>query len=111
MTTPAPSIVRGEFVYHDTLVVDVGGALKRHARASTSEIKMLLDGKAPKDQVAHWYEAQLIYYGLQRSKDKSTAKVRLQQALSQKKLTVPAHITKMEAQMKKDRPRRKHQES
>ena len=94
--------MRGEFVYHDTLFVDVGGALKRHARASNSEIETLLDGKALKDQVAHRYEAQLIHYGLQRSKDKSTAKVRLQQALSQKRLTVPAHIVEMEAQMKKE---------
>lgn len=62
---------------------------------------MLLDGKAPKDQVAHWYEAQLIHYGLQRSKGKNTAKVRLQQALSQRKLTVSAHIVEIEVQMKK----------
>jgi hypothetical protein len=102
MDASAPSIVRGEFVYHDTLFVDVGGALKRHPRASTSELKTLLDGKAPKDQVAHYYEAQLIHYGLQRSKDKNTAKVRLQQALSQKKLIVPPHIVDMEADMKKD---------
>lgn len=102
MDASAPFVVRGEFVYHDTLFVDVGGALKRHARASASELKMCLDGKAPKDQVAHWYEAQLIHYGLQRSKDKNTAKVRLQQALTQKKLAVPPHIVEMEAQMKKD---------
>jgi hypothetical protein len=102
MEASAPFVVRGEFVYHDTLFVDVGGALKRHARASTGELKTYLEGKAPKDQVAHWYEAQLIHYGLQRSKDKNTAKVRLQQALSQKKLAVPPHIVEMEASMKKD---------
>lgn len=102
MDAHAPFVVRGEFVYHGTLFVDVGGELKRHARASQSDLKVYLDGKAPKDQVAHWYEAQLIHYGLQRSKDKNTAKVRLQQALNQKKLTVPPHIVEMEAQMKKD---------
>ncbi|KAM0706888.1 hypothetical protein Q7P35_006218 [Cladosporium inversicolor] len=102
MSTPAPFIVRGEFIYHDTLFVDVGGALKRHACASQSEIETLLDGKAPKDQVAHWYEAQLIHYGHQRSKDKNTAKVRLQQALSQKKLPAPAHIVDMGAQVSND---------
>lgn len=102
MDASAPFVVRGEFVYHGTLFVDVGGALKRHARASQSDLKTYLDGKAPKDQVAHWYEAQLIHYGLPRSKDKNTAKVRLQQALSQKKLTVPPHIVDMEVQMKKD---------
>jgi hypothetical protein len=102
MDTSAPFIVCGEFVYHDALFVDVGGALKRHARASSSDLKTYLDGKAPKDQVAHFYEAQLIHYGLERSRDKNTAKVRLQQALSQKKLVVPPHLIEMEAQMKKD---------
>ncbi|KAK0312160.1 hypothetical protein LTR01_003074 [Friedmanniomyces endolithicus] len=78
----APSVTRGEFVYRDTLFVDVGGEGKRHPRAAETELKTLLSGKTQqKDQVAHWYEAQLIHYGLQRSKDKNTAKVRLQQAM------------------------------
>ncbi|KAK0261326.1 hypothetical protein LTR29_005455 [Friedmanniomyces endolithicus] len=99
----APSVTRGEFVYRDTLFVDVGGEGKRHPRAAKTELKTLLSGKTQqKDQVAHWYEAQLIHYGLQRSKDKNTAKVRLQQALSQGKLKVPSHISDMETQMKKD---------
>jgi hypothetical protein len=82
MNTNTPPIIRGEFVYHNVLLVDAGGDLKRHPRASLGDIKTLLDGKTPKDQVAHFYEAQLIHYGLQRSKDKNTAKVRLQQALN-----------------------------
>jgi hypothetical protein len=102
MNTNTPPIIRGEFVYHNVLLVDAGGDLKRHPRASLGDIKTLLDGKTPKDQVAHFYEAQLIHYGLQRSKDKNTAKVRLQQALNQKKLVVPPHIVDMENQMKKD---------
>ncbi|GAB1731647.1 hypothetical protein NU195Hw_g4133t1 [Hortaea werneckii] len=102
MEGPAAFVVRGEFVYRDTLFVDVGGDGKRHPRASPSELKDLLNGKVAKDQVGHWYEAQLIHYGLQRSKQKDTAKVRLQQALSQGKLKVPPHIADMEGQMKKD---------
>jgi hypothetical protein len=102
MNTNTPPIIRGEFVYHNVLLVDAGGDLKRHPRASLGDIKTLLDGKTPKDQVAHFYEAQLIHYGLQRSKDKNTAKVRLQQALNQKKLVVPPHIVDMENQMKKE---------
>ncbi|RMY47687.1 hypothetical protein D0863_15575 [Hortaea werneckii] len=90
------------FVYRDTLFVDVGGDGKRHPRASPAELKDLLNGKVAKDQVGHWYEAQLIHYGLQRSKQKDTAKVRLQQALSQSKLKVPPHIADMEGQMKKE---------
>nr|OQO21367.1 hypothetical protein B0A51_11984 [Rachicladosporium sp. CCFEE 5018] len=102
MDASTPAVIRGEFLYRDTLLVDVGGDLKRHPRASISELKPLLDGTAPKDQVAHWYEAQLIHYGLQRSKDKNTAKLRLSQALSQKKLVVPSHIGDMEVQMRKE---------
>ncbi|KAK6432834.1 hypothetical protein LTR95_010994 [Oleoguttula sp. CCFEE 5521] len=102
MDTSIPHVIRGEFLYRDTLLVDIGGELKRHPRASTSELKPLLDGTATKDQVAHWYEAQLIHYGLQRSKEKNTAKLRLSQALTQKKLVVPSHINDMEAQMRKE---------
>lgn len=102
MDASSQSIVRGEFVYYNALFVDVGGALKRHARASPSDLKIYLDGQAPKDQVAHFYEAQLIHYGLQRSKEKNTAKVRLQQALNHGRLTVPPHVVEMEAQMKRE---------
>ena len=70
MDASVPPAVRGEFAYRDTLFVDVGGEGKRHPRAPESELKNLLNGKAPKDEVAHWYEAQLIHYGLQRSKGK-----------------------------------------
>ena len=89
MDASVAPVVRGEFLYRDALFVDVGGEGKRHPRASESELKNLLDGKAPKDQVSHFYEAQLIHYGLQRSKEKNTAKVRLSQALAQGKLKVP----------------------
>ena len=102
MDFSVPPIVRGEFFYRDALFVDVGGEGKRHPRALESELKALLNGKSSKDQVGHWYEAQLIHYGLQRSKEKNTAKVRLQQALNQGKLRVPPHLLDMEAQMKKD---------
>ena len=71
--------------------------------ASEADIKRLLLGKDKdvKDQVAHFYEAQLIHYGLQRSKDKNAAKVRLQQALGQGKLKAqPPYLADMEAQMK-----------
>lgn len=102
MDVPIPPVVRDVFVYRDTLLVDVGGDLKRHPRAPASELKPLLEGTAPKDQVTHWYEAQLIHYGLPRSKDKNTAKLRLSQALAQGKLAVPPQISDMEAQMRKE---------
>ncbi|EXJ93314.1 hypothetical protein A1O1_01706 [Capronia coronata CBS 617.96] len=52
----APEVKRGEFLYRDTLFVDLGEN-KRHPRASASDLKELLlpkKGSAPvKDQVAH----------------------------------------------------------
>ncbi|KIW92259.1 uncharacterized protein Z519_07243 [Cladophialophora bantiana CBS 173.52] len=97
-------IRRGDFVYKDTLFIDLGPN-KRHPRASTADLKGLLlpkRGSAPRDQVAHWYEAQLLHYGLPRTKDKNTAKVRLTNALSAKTLSVPQQIVKLETEMEKE---------
>lgn len=95
----------GAFVFRDTLFAEVAEG-KRHARASTSELKDLLlpkKGSAPpKDQVAHWYEAQLLHYGLPRTKDKNAAKVRLTSALAGGKLEVPSDVLKIEAGLKKE---------
>ena len=102
VTMSAPEINKGDFLYRDTLFVNLGPS-KCHPRASVSELKALLlpkKGSAPKDQVAHWYEAQLIHYGLPRSKDKNTAKVRLTSAISAG-LVLPVDIMRTEADMKK----------
>ncbi|KAI9881437.1 MAG: hypothetical protein M1823_006649 [Watsoniomyces obsoletus] len=98
-----PEVRRGNFLYRDTLFVDLGDH-KRHPRASPSELKDLLlpKGVPPKDQVAHWYEAQLVHYGLPRTKDKNTAKVRLTGAIAGKMLKVPEYLVQMEGDMKKE---------
>ncbi|CZT23910.1 uncharacterized protein RCC_09625 [Ramularia collo-cygni] len=102
MDLSIPPIVRGEFIYRDVLLVDAGGDGKRHPCAAESEIKAILSGKA-KDMVGHWWEAQLIHYGLNRSKVKDTCKVRLQQAIGQGKLKQqPPHLSDMEGQMKRE---------
>lgn len=77
-----PDVVRGDFVCQHVLFANVG-EMKRHPRASVAELTSLLrpesaqKSTAPKDQVGHWYEAQLLHYGLPRSKEKNTAKMRL----------------------------------
>lgn len=95
----------GQFVYRDALFVEVGEG-KRHPRASALELKELLlpgrNASPPKDQVGHWYEAQLTHYGLPRSKDKNTAKVRLTNALSSGALVVPTNVQQIEADLKKE---------
>ena len=103
-----PEIRRGDFIYHDTLFVDVGNN-HRHPRASVTELRDYLmpkksgPGTGPaKDQVAHWYEAQLVHYGLPRVKDKNAAKVRLTNAVSAKTLKVPEYVVTIEESMKKE---------
>ena len=107
----APPVSRGNFYYHDGLYVDVGN-LNRHKRASVEEIRTILrpDLKKsktaplapPKDQVGHWYEAQLIHHGLPPSKDKARAKMRLLEALNSSRLAVPPNIAQIEAEMKRE---------
>lgn len=56
--------------------------------------------------MAHFYEAQLIHYGLQCTKDKNVAKLRLINAITAKALAVPGHIPEMEADMRKEYARK-----
>ena len=81
----AAPIVRNNFHYNGDLYVDVGN-LNRHKCASVAEITEVLrpdlkkkpkGGLPPKDPVGHWYEAQLVHYGLPPSKDKARAKLKL----------------------------------
>lgn len=107
----APPVSRSNFHYDGNLYVEVG-TLNRHKRANVEEITTILrpDLKKakkasidpPKDQVGHWYEAQLIHYGLPPSKDKARAKMRLLEALNSSRLIVPPNIATMEAEMKRE---------
>jgi len=94
----------GAFVYRDALFAEVSEG-KRHPRASAPELKDLLlpkkNSTPAKDQVAHWYEAQLIHYGLPRVKDKNAAKVRLLGAINSGNLVVPSHVQQLEVDLKK----------
>lgn len=103
----APPVSRDGFHYNGDLYVEVGN-LNRHKRASVAEITDLLrpnlkKGKVPgKDAFGHWYEAQLIHYGLPPSKDKARAKMRLLEALNASALAVPPVITKLEESLRKE---------
>ncbi|KAL8897281.1 MAG: hypothetical protein Q9207_007292 [Kuettlingeria erythrocarpa] len=105
----AQPAVKDNFLFNGDLYVDVGN-LNRHKRASVAEITEVLrpDLKKPKnggpikDPVGHWYEAQLIHYGLPPSKDKARAKMRLLENLNQLSLKVPARIAAIESELKKE---------
>ncbi|KAL9603236.1 MAG: hypothetical protein Q9219_001256 [cf. Caloplaca sp. 3 TL-2023] len=105
----APPAVRDNFLYNGDLYVDVGN-FNRHKRASVAEIMDILrpdlrkakHGVPVKDPVGHWYEAQLIHYGLPPSKDKARAKMRLLENLNSSNLKVPSSITAIESELKKE---------
>lgn len=106
----APPISQDGFHYNGDLYVEVGN-LNRHKRASIAEIGALLrpdltksKGKSipSKDEVGHWYTAQLIHYGLPPTQGKARAKIRLLEALTASKLLVPPEIKKLEDSLRKE---------
>ena len=106
----ASPISRDGFFYNGDLYVEVGN-LNRHKRASIPEITAILrpdlkkakaTSQPSKDPVGHWYEAQLIHYGLPPSKDKARAKMRLLEALNNSNLVVPAGIARLEQSLRKE---------
>ncbi|KAI4918480.1 hypothetical protein J4E90_002864 [Alternaria incomplexa] len=114
MATFAPPARFGDFIYSSVLYADPGNG-NHHGRASVAELAALLRPEAPnlyskgrkpevatpaKDQVWHFYSAQLIHYGLPVTKDKNAAKVRLLNAMNQFKLEVPAWVLKVESELK-----------
>jgi hypothetical protein len=104
MTDFAPPVRHGNFVYHSILYADPGNG-HRHARASVAELAALLRQDGPtsaKDQVWHYYSAQLVHYDLPVTKDKNGAKMRLLTALNNFKLKVPDWIRKQESEMKQE---------
>lgn len=76
--------------------------LNLHRRATLPELKNHFQGKDTENRPAHWYEAQLLHYGLPPSKVKGTAHKRLFDAVMGGGLAVPPHIQKIEADLKKE---------
>ncbi|EOO00338.1 hypothetical protein UCRPA7_4164 [Phaeoacremonium minimum UCRPA7] len=99
----APPAAKDGFSYAgDSIYVEASGH-NRHRRATIPELKAHFKGSSDvKDPPAHWYEAQLLHYGLPPSKAKGTAKMRLVEAVSKGKIAVPAHIQKLETDLKKE---------
>ncbi|KAF2865022.1 hypothetical protein BDV95DRAFT_264280 [Massariosphaeria phaeospora] len=107
-TSFAPPCRSGAFLYSSVFYADAGNN-NHHPRASVAELAALLrpdtrlsSTQPGKDQVGHWYTAQLIHYGLPLTKDKNAAKVRLLNALNAFKLEVPAAVLKIEADLRRE---------
>ncbi|POS71607.1 hypothetical protein DHEL01_v209995 [Diaporthe helianthi] len=99
----APPVEKDGFSYAGDLLFRETSNLSRHRRATVQELKAHFTGKDTVNRPAHWYEAQLLHYGLSPSKVKGTAHKRLFDAvMGQGCLAVPANIQKIEADLKKE---------
>lgn len=72
-----------------------------HPRATYSELDDIFsaplgDKRNRADHQDHWYEAQLLHFGLPPTRSKATAKMRLMDAFQDGTLDVPQEILKME---------------
>lgn len=83
----------------DSLFVEASGR-SLHRRATLPELRAHFDASA--DRPAHWYEAQLVHYGLPPSRVKGTAKMRLYDAVKGGGLAVPGHMKSVEVGLKKE---------
>nr|RBQ88781.1 hypothetical protein FVER53263_11129 [Fusarium verticillioides] len=72
------------------------------AFADATEVKEHFTSGNDKDHPAHWFEAQLIHYGLPPSKTKSVARMRLFDAVNAGNLKVPVNVSKLETKLKKE---------
>jgi hypothetical protein len=98
-------ISKDAFTFSHVLLAQVSNE-SRHPRATVPELRAILRPSNTADHqldnhVGHWWEAQLLHYGLRPSKTKAVAKTRLLDALNQGTLEVPRDIAKIEAELKK----------
>lgn len=111
----APPAAGAGFAYaNGDFFADASGG-NQHWRATPAKIKAHFAAGSEKDYPAHWFEAQLIHYGLGPSKTKAVARMRLYDAVRADQLVVPGSIARIEAELRKawtrkDREMKKEQE-
>ena len=97
----APAVSRDGFAFAGGDLFAEASGHNRHRRASPAELKAHFASGSDRDHPAHWFEAQLLHYGLQPSKTKAVARMRLYDAVKANRLSVPTHIRNLEADLKK----------
>ncbi|KAI0189447.1 hypothetical protein F4808DRAFT_34882 [Astrocystis sublimbata] len=101
MSLAAP-VTRDGFAYASGDLFAHASNHNSHRRATVSELQDHFKNGSDKDHPAHWFEAQLLHYGLAPSKTKSVARMRLFDAMNAGNLVVPAPIQKLERELKKE---------
>lgn len=98
----APPIAEGRFAFaNGDFFAEISGQ-KRHRRATVGELKEHFSSGTDKDHPAHWFEAQLVHYGLKPSKTKSVARMRLFDAVNRDNLAVPSDLVELVAKLRKE---------
>ncbi|PHH79594.1 hypothetical protein CDD80_4356 [Ophiocordyceps camponoti-rufipedis] len=97
----APPLAEEGFAYSEGGFLAEASGQNRHPRASKHELDTHFTTGNASDHPAHWFEAQLIHYGLNVSKNKAVARTRLLDAFNSGSLEVPPHVARLEADMKK----------
>lgn len=95
----APPVIREGWSYAGEFFVEPS-CFNHHRRATLPELKSHFE--TSDNRPAHWYEAQLLHYGLPPSKAKGTAKTRLFESVTKGHLAVPDHIAEIEADLRKE---------
>ena len=109
-----PPISRYGFSYsNNSFTVDLPDkdSHHKHTRADINTLSSLLRSETPtsptqstprrfQDNASHWYQAQLLHYGLKFTKDKQIAKRRLLEALNNATLEVPSFVRDLERDLK-----------
>jgi hypothetical protein len=99
--TTAP-VSEGNFAFTNGVFFAEASNRSQHRCTSKEELVAHFASGSEKDYTAHWFEAQLIHYGLQPSKVKSVARMRLFDAVRQGTLSVPSSITDLEKKLKNE---------
>ncbi|KAL7941000.1 hypothetical protein V8C42DRAFT_335855 [Trichoderma barbatum] len=102
MSKTAALVSEGKFAFTNGVFFAEASGHNQHRRATQEELRTHFASGSDKDYTAHWFEAQLIHYGLQPSKVKSVARMRLFDAVREGALSVPSHITELEKKLKKE---------
>ncbi|CAG8036124.1 unnamed protein product [Penicillium nalgiovense] len=96
-----PPVYHGQWSFDGDIFYVTSSSGHIHPRATYSELDDIFstplgDRRNRADYQDHWYEAQLLHFGLPPTKSKATAKMRLMDAFQDGTLDVPEQILEME---------------
>lgn len=110
MSQTTALVSEGKFAFANGVFFAEATNHSQHRRASKEELVAHFASGSDKDHTGHWFEAQLIHHGLQPSKVKSVARMRLFDAVRQGTLSVPPPITNLEKKLKKEWTKRERED-